>query len=401
MARILVHDFSGHPFQVQLSRELARRGHDVLHVHCASYVTGKGAVEPTAADPPTFKSMGISLGRAWDRYAYAKRVVQEIQYAKRFTATASVFQPDRLVLSNVPLFALRSISRWAASERIHTSIWLQDLYSMAMAQEASRILPLGGGMVGRLFEWIERSILLCADHVIPISENFRAVLDLWGVDRSNVTVVPNWAPIDELPMVPRDNEWARQHDLTEDIVFLYSGTLGLKHDPRLLWELAHHFRDREDIRVAIISEGIGMNWLQDRQEETRLDNLLLLPYQPYDLLPGALGAADVLVGVLEPQAGEFSVPSKLLTYLCAGRAILASVPPTNDAHELVDGNDAGIAVAPDRTHEFLQAATRLAGSSELRESLGKNARRLAEREFDVSSKADAFENALGVSPVGP
>ncbi len=29
--RILVHDYSGHPFQAQLSRELARRGHDVVH----------------------------------------------------------------------------------------------------------------------------------------------------------------------------------------------------------------------------------------------------------------------------------------------------------------------------------------------------------------------------------
>jgi len=29
--RIGIHDFSGHPFQVQLSRELASRGHEVVH----------------------------------------------------------------------------------------------------------------------------------------------------------------------------------------------------------------------------------------------------------------------------------------------------------------------------------------------------------------------------------
>ena len=40
--RILVHDYSGHPFQVQLSRELSRRGHDVTHSFSEVYVSGKG-----------------------------------------------------------------------------------------------------------------------------------------------------------------------------------------------------------------------------------------------------------------------------------------------------------------------------------------------------------------------
>ena len=43
--RVVVHDYVGHPFQVQLSRELARRGMDVLHLHCGSFRTGKGDVD--------------------------------------------------------------------------------------------------------------------------------------------------------------------------------------------------------------------------------------------------------------------------------------------------------------------------------------------------------------------
>ena len=40
--RILVSDYSGHPFQVQLSRELARRGHEVIHSYSAGFQTPKG-----------------------------------------------------------------------------------------------------------------------------------------------------------------------------------------------------------------------------------------------------------------------------------------------------------------------------------------------------------------------
>ncbi|RMF52223.1 MAG: glycosyltransferase WbuB, partial [Bacteroidetes bacterium] len=52
--RILVHDYAGHPFQVQLSRALARRGHDVLHAYCGSLPnTAHGIMHRLDEDPPT------------------------------------------------------------------------------------------------------------------------------------------------------------------------------------------------------------------------------------------------------------------------------------------------------------------------------------------------------------
>jgi hypothetical protein len=35
--RVNLHDFTGHPFQVQLARALAARGHDVLHLYAGQY----------------------------------------------------------------------------------------------------------------------------------------------------------------------------------------------------------------------------------------------------------------------------------------------------------------------------------------------------------------------------
>ena len=37
--RIFVHDYAGHPFQIELSRSLAARGHLVEHTYCSSLVT--------------------------------------------------------------------------------------------------------------------------------------------------------------------------------------------------------------------------------------------------------------------------------------------------------------------------------------------------------------------------
>ena len=40
--RVLLHDFAGHAFPMDLTRALGRRGHTVLHTYCESYRGGKG-----------------------------------------------------------------------------------------------------------------------------------------------------------------------------------------------------------------------------------------------------------------------------------------------------------------------------------------------------------------------
>ncbi len=68
--------------------------------------------------------------------------------------------------------------------------------------------------------------------------------------------------------------------------------------------------------------GSGASWLEDwkTRRGTGADNLVPSDFQPYGDLP----AADVLVAILEPEASRFSVPSKVLTYLCSGRASACS-----------------------------------------------------------------------------
>ena len=49
--RILIHDYSGHPPQIEISHELSRRGHDVLYLYAKGNRTPRGAVERRSSDP--------------------------------------------------------------------------------------------------------------------------------------------------------------------------------------------------------------------------------------------------------------------------------------------------------------------------------------------------------------
>ena len=163
----------------------------------------------------------------------------------------------------------------------------------------------------------------------------------------------------------------------------------MKHDPGLLLDLA---RAHPDCAVAVVSEGLGADWLRARAAEA--PNLVLLPFQPFARLGEVLASADILVAVLEPDAGIFSVPSKVLTYLCAGRPLLLAIPPENLAARIVARAGAGLAAAPVDRAAFLAAAATLAGDAKMRAEMGAKALDYAAKTFDIAAIAARFEAIL-------
>jgi len=391
--RILVHDYSGHPFQMQLSRALAVR-HEVLHIHCASYQTGKGAVTLRPGDPSGLRIEAIDLGRTFDRYSSVRRLRQEVAYGIAFSRRAAAYRPDVILSSNDPLFAKRVAAGWCRLTSTPWVFWLQDLYSLAMSTHAKQRFGLAGRPLGAGFRALERQLLHEAAAVVAITDDFKRPLRRWGIARDKCHVIENWAPLPEIDARPKDNDWSRAHGLHDRRVLLYSGTLGLKHRPGLLVALAERFRSEPDVRVVVVSQGKGIDWLHEELRVRRLDNLVLLPYQPYERLPEVLGSADVLLVVLQDDAGVFSVPSKVLSNLCAGRPILAAMPGANLGARTIERAGAGIVVPADDEESLVAAADKLLSDPGMRHRYGRLARRYAEATFDISAIASRFEEIL-------
>ena len=121
----------------------------------------------------------------------------------------------------------------------------------------------------------------------------------------------------------------------------------------------------------------------------------MLPFQPYVALPDVMASADVLVALLEPAAGVFSVPSKVLSYMCAGRALLLAVPADNLAAKIVRRSESGVVIDPVDRDAFLQAAEQLRTEPEMRAAMAANAIKYAMRTFDIGAVGDRFEAVLG------
>jgi glycosyltransferase involved in cell wall biosynthesis len=392
--RIIVHDYAGHPFQVQLSRELARRGHEVLHMYCGSLVTPLGDMLSKEADPAGFDVRGINLPETIPKTSFVRRFRLERAYAGRLVDECGRFRPDVVLSANTPSIVQHRLARWCERHDVRLVSWVQDIYGLAALRLLGRKLPGIGHAVGHYFIALDKSSARRSDAIVVITADFRDVFAQWGIDPARIHVIHNWAPLDDIPLRPRDNDWSRKMKLGTGLRFIYSGTLAMKHNPALLLELARLLDRNASGELVVVSEGAGVEWLAGQAGAAGLRSLRCLGFQPFDEFADLLGSADLLVAILEPDAGVFSVPSKVLSYLCAGRAVLMAVPSENLAAKIVRECGAGLVVEPSDLAGFCRAAQQLIDSPAARASHGAAGRRYAETNFDIRRIGDQFEAIL-------
>lgn len=392
--KILLHDRTGVPFTIQLAREFANRDYEVLYSYGAFFQSPKGNLTLQESDSPNLQILPMYLNEPFQKYSFIKRRFQEIEYGRDLVKQIKNYKPDVMILTGSHLDAMTLVYKECRNLHIKTVFWVQDIYGEAIKRILKRRLSILGSFIGNYYIWQEKRLLHQSDKVILITEDFIKLMDQWGVELEKCHVVRNWTPLEELPLRSKDNFWSQEHGLDDKFCFLYAGTLGLKHNPELLLQLALRFRDNPLVRVIVISEGLGADWLQKKREEHRLENLQLLQFQPFEEMPNVLATADVLVGILEPDAGIYSAPSKVLTYLCAKRPLLLAIPPENLSAKIVADNEAGLVVPSLEQEAFLLAAKNLINDASLRTKFAANARQYAEKTFDIQSICDKFETII-------
>lgn len=397
--RLHIHDGSGHPFQVQLSRELARRGHTVLHTYATQWVSGHGRLTTGPDDPPTLRIEGITTERAYDKYSPRRRIAWEVAYAREWQRILLREPWDVVVSCNTQLISAAVMRRWFRRHRQPWMLWHQDISAFAFADEAARRLPrLPAEFIGRTAMGVEKRLVRDCDAVVAIGEPFIAQYREWGLRRARVRMIPNWAPLDEIARLPRDEvgeAWARRCGVPPtDLRILYAGMLGRKHNPQLLVDLVDQVRAAGvDAQLVVASEGPGADYLSAQAAQRPW--LRVLGFQPAEDLAPMLASGDVLVAVLEPEAARFSIPSKVLSYLAAGRPVLVLAPESNPCVSDVTLGG-GLVVEPTSKGVELGASWIAAELTDpaRRDEIGALARVYAQSKFDISGIADQFEELL-------
>jgi colanic acid biosynthesis glycosyl transferase WcaI len=389
--RILVTFFCGHAFPFDLAKELARRGHSVLYLYFADNSSSPDADLASWPGPRlNLQIEGIHLPIKFSKHSLLTRRKADVAFGKAVAARILSFRPDIVLSGNTPLDSQTIMLRVAKRAKAKFIFWQQDVYYLAVRYVIKKKLRMLSYIAGAYYEQLEKKLLKKSDGVICIAPEFAKLVTDWGVEPSRVFTIENWAALDDVSPMDKNNEWSRAHGVDRKFCFMYSGTLGMKHRPELLLALARYLETIDNACLIVIAGGPGADWLRENAQAVRKDVLTLLPFQPYKKMSEVLGASDALIALLDSEASTFAVPSKILCYLCAGRPLILAAPRDNHAASVVEQSEAGMVISPDRSEELLNAAKSLMENAELRARYASNARAYANRSFNIASIVDRF-----------
>lgn len=158
--------------------------------------------------------------------------------------------------------------------------------------------------------------------------------------------------------------------------------------------MAKHFSKDREVRIVIISAGIVFDKLVEIKNTENLNNLVLLGWQDYREIANLFATGDILMAMVNPDASAFSVPCKVLSYLSAGRAILAAVPKDNLIAKILESGEMGLTASPLDSSSVIKAAEKLRSDPDLRKEMASKGRVYALHTFEIKAIAQKFEEII-------
>jgi colanic acid biosynthesis glycosyl transferase WcaI len=399
--KILIHGINFAPeltgvgkYTGEMAEWLASRGHDVRVVTAPPYYPGWSISTGYRAARYTKERLGGCL--VWRCPVWVpscpngtKRVLHLTSFAVAslpILLRQVLWRPD-VVWVVQPAF-LCVPGAWLTAKLSGARTWLhiQD-YELDAAFELGLLRGRGLRRLTVSFErWMMRRFHRVSTISLRMMERGREK----GVVGYRLDLLPNWFD----PCLNWDVEGANAIRVqlgieSDEVVALYSGTMGRKQGLELLADAASRLRN-ENLRFVFCGNGPGRASLEARCGD--FGHVTFLDLQPPERLGALLAMADIHLLPQQAQAADLVMPSKLTGMLASGRPVVATCAEGTELADVLRGH--GLAVAPEDIDSFVEAISTLMHSPELRSRLGVNARRYAEQKLSRDPILTHFEAAL-------
>lgn len=239
------------------------------------------------------------------------------------------------------------------------------------------------------------SVCKNSEKTIILSDSMKKLMESKYPDLKNLCIIENWS-IENIPLSDKENNtFANEHGLDKKFTVLYSGNIGRLHDIETLAETIKKLNfTQPDIQFVFIGDGAKLKLLQNYQNKFTLNNLLLLPFQPRELLSQTLTACDVALVSLVKGAEQIVAPCKLYGMLASGRAIVSISEEGSYIDNLLRNGDCGINCAPGNNEQLADILQKLSISSERVKTMGLNAHKLYLEKYTLNRALGEYEAVL-------
>ena len=322
---------------------------------------------------------GVNVVRTWlwpmpNRKAY-ERILNYTSFCLS-SALTGLFasRPDVVIASSPQL--LVGLSGWwlAFCKRVPfvfevRDLWPESLSAVGVGSQESLMHRTLAKIAGFLYRK--------ADGVVVVTPAFREhLIKHWQTPAEKISVIENGVETSLFSPQNSDANLRRELGAEGKFVVSYIGTIGMAHGLESIIEAATRMQQANPaVLFLLLGEGAEKERILTMAKSRRLTNLRFVGQQPRESIPRYIAASDACL-VLLKKADIFKtvIPTKMLEFMSCARPVILGVE--GHARKIIEEAQAGICIEPENAADLVQAITRLAADPGLRESLGRNGRRV-------------------------
>lgn len=280
-----------------------------------------------------------------------------------------------------PAWLLSRLWRIAFTYEVQ-DMWPETLQATGMMNN-NKVLAV----VSKYCDWVYRK----AAALRVISPGFRRNLIAKGVNGEKIHIISNWVDTDYYSPRQPDMALSEKFGFKGRFNILYAGTIGLAQGIETVLAAAKLVEDIEQIQFVLAGGGLALGDLKEYAATHNITNVKFLGRQPMELMPDLYSLADILlVHLKDDPLFRITIPHKTLTYLSAGKPVLAAVE--GDVADIINSNHAGLTCAPGKPEVLADRVRCFYGmTQDGRNRLGENGREGALSKY---SKAKLVKDIL-------
>jgi hypothetical protein len=204
-------------------------------------------------------------------------------------------------------------------KRAKLVVWVQDLWPESLEATGFVKNRMILALVGRVVKWIYSQ----ADSVFVQSKAFiEPVAQL--CPREKIVYYPNSA--EDAVASTGDERDCAIPELKHYFSVVFAGALGTAQALDVILDAAERLRSEREIRFFLVGHGSRADWASAQIEARQLTNVVLVGRYPIEAMPGIFAHASVLLVTLtDDPIFARTVPSKVQSYLAAGRPIVGCI----------------------------------------------------------------------------
>lgn len=229
-----------------------------------------------------------------------------------------------------------------------------------------------------------------ADRLIGLSPGIVEGIVKRGINAEKVASIPNGCDLDIF--ATEHQAWRPEQVKNSDLMAIFTGTHGLANGLDAVVDAAIELqaRQRDDIKLVLVGDGMQKIGLQQRARELQLNNIVFHDPVNKAKLAGLMASADIGMQILAnvPAFYYGTSPNKFFDYIAAGLPVLNNYPGW--LADLISSQHCGFAVLPENPHAFADALEYAADHRDELKVMGQNAQHVAQQQFDRQVLSQKF-----------